>query len=149
MKYDWPGNVRQLRNFADRMLALKGKGLVQVEDVQRFLDEQSAGARHLPVSTGKTVEEAGHELIYHAILSLGNEVRMLRDLITAHLPDEPTTGDASEGIPRGEIGSLEEMEEELIKDALDKTGGNRKAAARILGIGERTLYRKLRKYHLS
>jgi len=148
-KYDWPGNVRQLRNFAERMLALKGKGLVQADDVQRFLDEQYAGARHLPVSTGKTIEEAGHELIYHAILSLGNEVRMLRDLITAHLPGESTAEETDELVLRGEVGSLEAMEEELIRSVLDKADGNRKAAARILGIGERTLYRKLKKYSLS
>jgi two-component system, NtrC family, response regulator HydG len=32
---------------------------------------------------------------------------------------------------------------------LKRTGGNREEAARLLGIGERTLYRKLREYHLG
>ncbi len=148
-RFDWPGNIRQLRNFADRMLALKGKGLVEADDVQSFLDEQYADATHLPVATGKTVEEAGHELIYHAILSLGNEVRMLRDLITAHLPGENPTEVYDDSLPHRDAGSLEEMEEELIRATLERTNGNRKEAARILGIGERTLYRKLKKYRLS
>jgi len=45
--------------------------------------------------------------------------------------------------------SLEEAEKELIKNTLQKTGGNREEAAKILGIGERTLYRKLKLYDLS
>ena len=45
--------------------------------------------------------------------------------------------------------SLEQAEKELIKSTLQKTGGNREEAAKILGIGERTLYRKLKLYDLS
>ncbi|MCX6825933.1 MAG: hypothetical protein NTV06_01500 [candidate division Zixibacteria bacterium] len=41
------------------------------------------------------------------------------------------------------------MEKELIESALKDADGNRKLAARKLGIGERTLYRKLKKYNLS
>ncbi len=150
MKYDWPGNVRQLKNFADRMAALKPKGLVDVEDVERFIDEQHMAATHLPVKTGKTVEEAGQELIYRAILSLGNEIRMLRDLITAHLPSEPPL--PQEEVPPMSVGkgtTMEQMERSLIEQVLADSKGNRKEAARKLGIGERTLYRKLKKYDLS
>jgi two-component system response regulator HydG len=45
--------------------------------------------------------------------------------------------------------SLSDAEEQLIKDTLLLTRGNREEAARILGIGERTLYRKLKLYGLS
>jgi two-component system response regulator HydG len=44
--------------------------------------------------------------------------------------------------------SLDEMEKKAIIDALAKTGNNRQAAAKLLGIGERTLYRKIREYGL-
>jgi DNA-binding NtrC family response regulator len=150
MKYDWPGNVRQLRNFAARMAALKPTGLVETDDVDKFLAEQHASAQHLPVSTGRTVESAGQELIYRAILSLGNEIRLLRNLITAHLPGEPVTGTA-ESVSSPDLdtsSTMEEMEEALIRHVLKEVGGNRKETARRLGIGERTLYRKLSKYNL-
>ncbi len=150
MKYDWPGNVRQLRNFTARMVALKPTGLIETDDVDKFLSEQHATAHNLPVSTGRTVEEAGQELIYRAILSLGNEVRMLRNLITANLPSGQPVGEAepvnSPGVEPGS--TMEEMEEALIRQVLQETGGNRKETARRLGIGERTLYRKLAKYNL-
>jgi DNA-binding NtrC family response regulator len=149
MRYDWPGNVRQLRNFASRMAALKPTGLVETEDVDAFLSEQHATARNLPVSTGRTVDEAGQELIYRAILSLGNEIRLLRNLITSNLPGESTATAEPLATPSYDSGStMEEMEEALIRQVLRDTGGNRKEAARRLGIGERTLYRKLSKFNL-
>jgi two-component system response regulator HydG len=45
--------------------------------------------------------------------------------------------------------SLEEAEKELIRNTLKMTGGNREQAAGMLGIGERTLYRKIKEYDLS
>ncbi len=45
--------------------------------------------------------------------------------------------------------TIEEAERELIKNALTAVGGNREEAAKMLGIGERTLYRKLDRYGLK
>ncbi|MCE9584439.1 MAG: sigma-54 dependent transcriptional regulator [Planctomycetes bacterium] len=45
--------------------------------------------------------------------------------------------------------SLERAEMELIRSTLEMTKGNREEAAKILGIGERTLYRKLKEYKLA
>ncbi len=43
---------------------------------------------------------------------------------------------------------LEELERLFIAETLRATGGNREEAARLLGIGERTLYRKIKEYQL-
>ncbi len=45
--------------------------------------------------------------------------------------------------------TLEEVEKELIRNTLALVEGNRKEAAKRLGIGERTLYRKIERYKLS
>ena len=45
--------------------------------------------------------------------------------------------------------SLREVERELIEANLALAEGNREKAARILGIGERTLYRKIKSYGLN
>ena len=45
--------------------------------------------------------------------------------------------------------TMEELEREAIQAALQEVGGNRRKAAERLGIGERTLYRKIRKFGLD
>jgi two-component system response regulator HydG len=44
--------------------------------------------------------------------------------------------------------TLSELEKQAIIDTLAKTGNNREKTAQILGIGERTLYRKIKEYDL-
>jgi transcriptional regulator with PAS, ATPase and Fis domain len=44
--------------------------------------------------------------------------------------------------------SLQDKEREMIRKALDKHNGKRKAAAKELGISERTLYRKIKEYNI-
>jgi len=45
--------------------------------------------------------------------------------------------------------SLEQIEKQAIRNTLRLTGGNREQAAKLLGIGERTLYRKLKDFGLK
>ena len=45
--------------------------------------------------------------------------------------------------------TMEEIEREAIVAVLDKVRGNRRKAAEVLEIGERTLYRKIKKYGLE
>src|SRR5262249_17354603 len=44
---------------------------------------------------------------------------------------------------------LEEVEKYFIAETLKLTSGNREEAARLLGIGERTLYRKIKEYGIG
>ena len=44
---------------------------------------------------------------------------------------------------------IAEVEKMLIQHTLNSTGGNREQAARMLGIGTRTLYRKIKEYGLT
>ncbi len=55
----------------------------------------------------------------------------------------------AEEIEEEETLSLQDKELELIKKALERNRGKRKAAARELGISERTLYRKIKQYNLQ
>lgn len=54
----------------------------------------------------------------------------------------------AEEIEEEETLSLKDKELELIKKALEKNQGRRKAAAEELGLSERTLYRKIKQYNL-
>jgi two-component system response regulator HydG len=74
-----------------------------------------------------------------------------------HVPEEirSAEGDDSTGGASGMSGGaslagvgLDRLEKEAIRQTLAMTGGNREQAAHLLGIGERTLYRKLKEYGL-
>jgi len=66
------------------------------------------------------------------------------DIISAKdLPFQSANGQSSAG------GSLAGAEEQAIKDALEKAAGNRRKAARLLGIAPSTLYAKMKKFGLD
>jgi two-component system response regulator HydG len=60
-----------------------------------------------------------------------------------------TRSDGASGVDSLVGKSLEEIEKHYIIESLKRTSGNREEAAKVLGIGERTLYRKLKEYHLG
>ena len=65
------------------------------------------------------------------------------------LPDHIVPGDSPTAELQALVGfSLADAERELIRNTLAMVGGNRVEAAKTLGIGERTLYRKIKEYDL-
>jgi two-component system, NtrC family, response regulator HydG len=62
----------------------------------------------------------------------------------------PVRADSAPAAEAGLVGqSLESIEKYYIAETLKQTKGNREEAARLLGIGERTLYRKIKEYNLG
>ncbi|HAI13979.1 MAG TPA: sigma-54-dependent Fis family transcriptional regulator, partial [Phycisphaerales bacterium] len=61
----------------------------------------------------------------------------------------PTAGDSGSATQIKAGTSLDQLEKQAIREALRIHAGNREAAAKMLGIGERTLYRKLKEYGLK
>jgi two-component system response regulator HydG len=78
------------------------------------------------------------------IVAQGDEIDV-RDV-----PEEIRSGEQDESPSIGSLAGvgLDKLEKEAIRQTLAMTGGNREQAAQLLGIGERTLYRKLKEYGL-
>jgi DNA-binding NtrC family response regulator len=155
--YTWPGNVRELRNAAESMIILeKGKRL-EAEDVRKYLRANTVlppDERNLPVHVSKSVEQAERELILRALLELkGNIMELKAMLVEQHQAQDATRRGGQGPVVVGEADgsgiSIEEMEHRLIADALARSKGNRRMAARALNISERTLYRKIKEYGLE
>ena len=100
--FDWPGNVRQLRNVVESMIVVDIDGILDMGDLPDEFVEHPAGE---PPAT-----------------SLGAMVGKLE---------------------------LKDVERQFIAETLEFAGGNREECATMLGIGERTLYRKIKEYNLS
>ncbi|MDH3718265.1 MAG: sigma-54 dependent transcriptional regulator [Planctomycetota bacterium] len=104
--YDWPGNVRQLRNVIESMVVVDHDGVLGLDDLPDELAEQFS-----------------------------------------------ETKDGSSDVPgtsfSGLLGKpLVDVEKHFISETLNLVGGNREEAAKILAIGERTLYRKIKEFQL-
>jgi DNA-binding NtrC family response regulator len=86
--------------------------------------------------------------VVEAAVVLSEGPRITRDVLPVEVGGHQRVEDLPEDdairIPAGT--SLPEAERRIILDTLERTGGNKTAAARILGIGLRTLYRKLEQY---
>jgi len=96
--YEWPGNIRQLRNVIRTVVVMCDRDKIDVHD-------------------------------------LPPEINRIRQLTAGQ---SKSSGDMP----------LDEIEKQAIIDMLAKTGNNREKAAKLLGIGERTLYRKIKEYNL-
>ena len=70
-------------------------------------------------------------------------------LTTAEIVSSDGPGQDGESMVLEADRTLKELEREAIERALNQVGGNRRRAAEFLGIGVRTLYRKLDEYGLK
>jgi len=129
LSYDWPGNIRELENCIQHMVAMNSGPLLHVADLpsnlQNHLREKKsqylmAAATALPSATG--AEQNGSD------------------------PDALPHEAASQPFPT--VIPLSELERRAILNALEYTKGDRAVAAHLLGIGRTTLYRKLKEYQL-
>ena len=97
LRYDYPGNIRELENLMERAVVLTRDDVIGMED--------------LPLTLEAPAPESGEEA--------------------------------------GLIAAVEGLERRMIREALAKAEGTQTRAAELLGISERVLRYKLRKYGLS
>ena len=102
LKYDYPGNVRELENIIQRSVVLSRNKILTTGDLPIYM---------------KSIKSEGDLNIEKVRISLDNAV--------------------------------EELERKLISDALRQSDGNQTKAAKYLGISERNLRYKLKKYNMK
>lgn len=150
---EWRGNVRELKHFIGTLLTLEHNGPVDEEAVRRHLPAPRYSHRNLPVLAAPERESLDADLILQQLLDLRREVGQIRDILAEllmsgrfpGLPERVSYQPVDEDAPRP---TLEDIEREQIRLTLDEYNGNRRKAAKALGIGERTLYRKIKEYDL-
>jgi transcriptional regulator with PAS, ATPase and Fis domain len=100
-EYSWPGNIRELEHFIEKLIILTDKDVVDESFMQSLLSEHR-----------------------HSQRISGGEI-MLGDTITIG------------------VGSMQEMQNQLIETLLERKGGNKKLLARDLGISRVTVWNRL------
>jgi DNA-binding NtrC family response regulator len=164
--YEWPGNVRELRNLVDGLVALRPETPVRASDLPaHILHGPSAGARPLPAIPSDRLE-AEREFIIQSLLAIRADMGAIKELLLAGAAGRAAASGARGGFgsPGGqpvyparpvrveesdESLSLSDLERRAVERALRESGGNRRHAAKTLGISERTLYRRIKDFGLG
>ncbi len=168
----WPGNVRQLRNLIESMVVLAPGTEIRASDIPADVLE---GPTVLPVLVGgrhgsgaSAIGPQELEFILRGLMDLRAQVEDLRRRLDAGLPGRarvqvievpeqtltPIEIDSEEPKPAPTIlyrsgMTMADVERATIAAALRECQGNRRKAAAMLGIGERTLYRKIKEFKIA
>ncbi len=115
--YEWPGNVRQLRNVIETAVLITPGDVIDLVNLASEVQEAApAGSMPAPMPLPPFPDMADGTGF--------RGVEALADVLV----------------------SLDDAERILIRNALIAKDGNREQAAALLGISERTLYRKIKQY---
>jgi two-component system, NtrC family, nitrogen regulation response regulator NtrX len=116
LNHPWPGNVREVRNLAERIAIMHDRLRVTAEDLDRYL-----APPEMPAALHPAQPHAGTD---------------------AHSPARPPAGPGAEDWKS----RRSEMERSLLETTLTETGWNVTLAAERLGMDRASLSRKLRRY---
>ncbi|MCR5369454.1 MAG: sigma 54-interacting transcriptional regulator [Clostridium sp.] len=121
LKYDWPGNVREIRNFVERMVVMTPSQTVEINSI--------------PEGFHSAVSET-------ADITPENRAGMLQ-------PEFPEPRSSSLPARADAASSRPVLTESAIRGALALFHGHRQKTADYLGISRRYLQYKIREYHIS
>ena len=127
VNYSWPGNIRELANFIERMVVLSIGSTITPRD----LPEKVLG--DTPKEKWQPLEEDEE----------GNPAQILQQSLRQSFH----VGIPEEGINLKKM--VEEFEKELLLEALEKTGWVKNKAANLLGLNRTTLVEKLKKMKIA
>ena len=138
-KYDWPGNIREVRNIVERAMVFFPKAKISDEDVKKYL---------LRIDSDIVIRAEEQDAIWLELDELGKNIS----------PPEKTLADANPPSPKDfanwfdtnnsvDLRSLlRDIEIVFIEAAMDRNGGNTSEAAKDLKLIRTTLIEKIRKY---
>jgi DNA-binding NtrC family response regulator len=175
----WPGNVRQLRNLIESMVVLAPGQEIRASDIPPDIREGGTRLVpvRVPGQAGEGGQGKELEFIFRSLVELRLQIEQLRrriDEAPRRIELTEVRGPRYADYEVGEVIEVDdgereeregrennlrvvyrpgmtmaEVEKAAIEAALLDTRGNRRKAAERLGIGERTLYRKIKEYELA
>ena len=164
--YDWPGNVRELENLVERLSVCAQGRIIELADLPAVFLAVNGGVSLANAEEGAAPEGETSQEIWpdHSVSGLvsGSERSGLLDSPARRglvaVPSETGEGVSESGtaapvtclptnlsLPVDLHNLLRTLEDSYIRMALEQAGGNKKEAARLLGLGRTTLVEKLRR----
>ncbi|MFZ1291087.1 MAG: sigma-54 dependent transcriptional regulator [Melioribacteraceae bacterium] len=143
--YFWPGNIRELKNVIETAAALNKTGILSEDSFVNLLSKPriEEETKNLPIHLQRSSESLDREMILGALIEIKKDLNELKNFAyRSNIPQksEEANYDLDEIIP------ITKLEKDAIKKALSFTKESKRKAAILLGISERTLYRKIKEY---
>jgi two-component system, NtrC family, response regulator AtoC len=138
--YSWPGNVRELQNVLERAVLLSKGEIIEENILPTTISVQPEMANvPSPAQPAATVKaDAGMSAVANA---QDMTLEQMAWLIVNRIPD---TKDG-----RHRTDTIKQFEGAIVNAALERTRGNKQAAANLLGLYRPRLYTLLRKHNLG
>lgn len=156
MLYNWPGNVRQLKNIIDQLALFEaGSEISRRQLLEALPISHDSGSTPMIAPTDDT---AGLErkMIFQMLFSMRDEIEQLKKKINGDSTDSERPVHDVRALMAPEHSPddfpdnpLDLSERKTIEDTLARYGGNKKMAAEELRISLRTLYRKMQELGIS
>ncbi len=146
--YDWPGNVRELENLVERLSVCSEGPVIRVGDLPVPLRGGRPAAAALSVVQDLAIAEPPALAPAPDAHAFASPAPASAEPIRFHVASDPAPAveaPLTDGRPVDLPGLLRRIEETYIDAALTRTGGNKKAAADLLGLQRTTLVEKLRR----
>ena len=157
--YYWNGNIRQLKNVAEQVSIMETNHDITADTLRQYLPQnemQQSIQLARPQQTNDSFLNE-REILYKVLFDMKRDMTEMRQQLNGLLSNQTASNPAPinqeeyqtvEEI-HDEPTNIEQLEKDSIRRALEKNAGNRKAAAAVLGISERTLYRKIKEYNIE
>ena len=131
-RHDWPGNVRQLENVVERLVVFAKGRLIDVGDIPSEIHAASM---------------FGESMFGEPVPAI-NQQAPSNGVIVNTVPYMVNGQDAEVATAIAQMSAIQRTERAAIVEALQRSGGHVIDAANLLGLGQATVYRKIKQYHI-
>lgn len=153
--YHWPGNVRELKSVIETACALSNNYVINDKLLHKLLKIETSiqiVGNNLPERIRKveTLDEKDSLLLIKAaLIEIKKDLIDLKSAVNDILQKQDHINVKNDYVNYDEIIPIKELEKREILKALNFTKWNKRQTAKLLGINERTLYRKLDEYNIK
>jgi len=98
MSYEWPGNVRQLKNVADQVTVLKVNRIVDEKEIEKFIPRQKTDMAVMTADSGQHSYSNEREILFKVLFDMRKDVTDLKKLVIGLIEGNTTVSQEDEQI---------------------------------------------------
>jgi len=113
-KHNWPGNIRELKNFTEKISIIEEKRLLSEKDIEHHFPSQE----NSPIVFKKNTAFSEREILYKVLFEMKNDINNLKEILNSFSKNKnysTTILDPNEGKEKSQIDDIKLKEIEISK----------------------------------